>query len=196
MGAFGISRTPKNAAVIPIDQRGARSDASFHPAGKSSRADGSKTIRFVGPSDPNPVKASIEKTVSFAAEAGQLQLNAFEPIIAHSLFKSLLHLRQACITLDQRCVRGISANKAHMEATVRHSIGIVTALNPYIGYENASAIAKEAHASGSSVYDLVLSKGLLSRTELERILRPENLTRPGTLATRTGTRTGGKARQR
>ncbi len=127
-------------------------------------------------------------TVSFAAEAGQLQLNAFEPIIAHSLFKSLLHLTQACLTLDTRCVRGITANKEHMADAVKHSIGIVTALNPYIGYENASAIAKEAHASGKSVYDLVLSKGLLSRTELERILRPENLTQPGILAKRTRAR--------
>ncbi len=134
-------------------------------------------------------------TVSFAAEAGQLQLNAFEPIIAHSLFKSLLHLQQACLTLDQRCVRGITANKAHMAETVKHSIGIITALNPYIGYENASAIAKEAHASGGSVYDLVLNKGLLSRTELERILRPENLTRPGSLAPR-ARRGRGKTRER
>ena len=120
-------------------------------------------------------------TVSFAAEAGQLQLNAFEPIIAHSLFKSLLHLRQGCLTLSDKCVTGITANRAHLEATVKNSIGIVTALNPYIGYENASMIAKEAHASGKSVYELVLSRKLLSKVELDRILRPENLTRPRTI---------------
>jgi len=117
-------------------------------------------------------------TVSFAAEAGQLQLNAFEPIIAHSLFKSLLHLRQACLVLADKCVNGITANREHLEATVKNSIGIVTALNPYIGYENASMIAKMAHASGRGVYELVLEKKLLSKSELDRILQPENLTQP------------------
>src|ERR1700741_3862484 len=70
-------------------------------------------------------------TVTFAAEAGQLQLNAFEPVIAHSLFKSLNHLRNGCITLCERCVKGITANRADLRRTFEHSIGIVTALNPY-----------------------------------------------------------------
>ncbi|MGB8338601.1 MAG: aspartate ammonia-lyase [Burkholderiales bacterium] len=117
-------------------------------------------------------------TVSFAAEGGQMQLNAFEPIIAHSLFKSLSHLRQACITLADRCVRGITANREHMKNMVENSIGIVTALNPYIGYENSSAIAKEAYASGKSVVALVLEKGLLTRVQLDDIMKPESLTRP------------------
>ena len=117
-------------------------------------------------------------TVSFAAEGGQLQLNAFEPIIAHSLFKSLTHLRQACLTLAHRCVHGITANRDKLRRMVEESIGLVTALNPYIGYENASAIAREAQATGASVYELVLSKGLLSRERLDEIMRPESLTRP------------------
>ncbi|MDW8326344.1 MAG: aspartate ammonia-lyase, partial [Anaerolineales bacterium] len=117
-------------------------------------------------------------TVSFAAEAGQLQLNAFEPIIAHNLFNSLIYLRQGCLTLAERCVRGITANREHLRRTVANSIGIVTALNPYIGYENATAIAKEAHATGASVYDLVLAKGLLTKAQLDDILRPEVLTQP------------------
>jgi aspartate ammonia-lyase len=117
-------------------------------------------------------------TVSFAAEGGQLQLNAFEPIIAHSLFKSLTHLRQACLTLAHRCVHGITANRERLRRMVEESIGLVTALNPYIGYENASAIAQEAQATGASVYELVLSKGLLSRERLDEIMRPESLTRP------------------
>jgi aspartate ammonia-lyase len=123
-------------------------------------------------------------TVSFAAEAGQLQLNAFEPIIAHSLFKSIAHLRNGCLTLAERCVRGITANRAHLRRSVESSIGIVTALNPYIGYENATAVAKEAHATGQSVYDLVLAKGLLTKAELDEILRPEILTQPRPLPTR------------
>jgi aspartate ammonia-lyase len=123
-------------------------------------------------------------TISFAAEAGQLQLNAFEPIIAHSLFKSLLHLRQACLTLAKRCVTGITANRAHMEETVRNSIGIVTALNPYIGYENASNIAKEAFQSGASVYELVLKHKLMSKSALDEVLRAEVLTQPRAMLVR------------
>ncbi|GAB7546707.1 aspartate ammonia-lyase [Cupriavidus sp. 8B] len=121
-------------------------------------------------------------TVSFAAEAGQLQLNAFEPIIAHSLFKSVSHLRNGCLTLAERCVKGITANEERLRASVENSIGIVTALNPYIGYANATAVAQEAHATGGSVYEIVLQKGLLTREELDQILRPEVLTQPTPLS--------------
>jgi aspartate ammonia-lyase len=117
-------------------------------------------------------------TVSFAAEAGQLQLNAFEPVIAHSLFKSVMHLRNGCDTLRARCVTGITANREHLRRTVENSIGIVTALNPYIGYVNATQLAQEAHATGRSIYELVLEKGLLSKEQLDDILRPETLTQP------------------
>ena len=123
-------------------------------------------------------------TVTFAAEAGQLQLNAFEPVIAHNLFNSLIYLRNGCITLADRCVVGITANREQLRRSVENSIGIVTALNPYIGYENATAIAKEAHETGASVYDLVLTKGLMDRAELDRVLRPEVLTRPQPLPKR------------
>ncbi|MEJ5223314.1 MAG: aspartate ammonia-lyase [Anaerolineales bacterium] len=119
-----------------------------------------------------------DMTVTMAAEGGQLQLNAFEPIIAHSLFKSLKHLRQACLTLAERCVRGITANRERLRASVENSIGIVTALNPYIGYENATLVAKEAFVSGRSVAEVVLEKGLLTRAQLDDILRPEVLTQP------------------
>src|SRR3954468_19478966 len=89
-------------------------------------------------------------TVTMAAEAGQLQLNAFEPIIAHSLFESIAHLTAGCRILAERCVRGITANRELLRRSVEHSIGIVTALNPYIGYERATALAKEAHETGKS----------------------------------------------
>src|SRR4051812_4751769 len=117
-------------------------------------------------------------TVSFAAEAGQLQLNAFEPIIAHSLFKSLKHLRNGCLTLAERCVTGITANVPHLRRLVEHSIGIVTALKPHIGYANATTVAQEALATGKSVSELVLEKNLLSKERLAEILQPEVLTRP------------------
>jgi aspartate ammonia-lyase len=113
-----------------------------------------------------------------AAEGGQLQLNAFEPIIAHSLFESLTHLTAACDTLRTRCVVGITANVAHMRAMVDRSIGLVTALNRYIGYEQATQLAAEALDSDSDVASLVLARGLLTASELDRILQPENLTQP------------------
>jgi aspartate ammonia-lyase len=117
-------------------------------------------------------------TITLAAEAGQLQLNAFEPIIAHSLFKSVNHLRAGCLTLAERCVNGITANREHLRRGVENSIGIVTALNPYIGYANATEIAQEALVTGQSVYDLVLAKKLLTREQLDQILQPEVLTQP------------------
>jgi aspartate ammonia-lyase len=117
-------------------------------------------------------------TITMAAEAGQLQLNAFEPIIAHSLFKSIRHLRNGCTVLAERCVAGITANRAHLADTVKNSIGLVTALNPYIGYENATAIAREALETGRGVAELVLERGLLSADALTLLLTPERLTRP------------------
>jgi aspartate ammonia-lyase len=117
-------------------------------------------------------------TVSFAAEAGQLQLNAFEPVIAHSLFDSLRHLRNGCLTLSERCVDGITANRERLYEQVTHSIGLVTALNPYIGYTNATEVAQEALATGGSVADLVLARGLLTKEQLAEILRPDMLTQP------------------
>ncbi|MFM0180776.1 aspartate ammonia-lyase [Paraburkholderia nemoris] len=117
-------------------------------------------------------------TVSFAAEAGQLQLNAFEPIIAHSLFKSVAHLRAGCLTLAEKCVDGISANRERLLDLVENSIGIVTALNPYIGYVNATQVAQEALVSGRGVPEIVIEKGLLTRLQLDEILQPEMLTQP------------------
>src|SRR5574337_705671 len=114
-------------------------------------------------------------TVSFAAEAGQLQLNAFEPIIAHSLFKSVTHLRQACITLAEKCVRGITANREALRGSVERSLGIVTALNPYIGYAHATDVAQEAHRSGRGIAEVVLEKGLMTKEQLAEVLRPEVL---------------------
>jgi len=124
-----------------------------------------------------------DMTVTFAAEAGQLQLNAFEPIIAHSLFKSITHLRQGCLVLADRCVDGITANRDHLEAGVRNSIGIVTALNPYIGYANATEVAAEAHRTGRGVAELVEARGLMTAAALAEVLRPEVLTQPRLLAT-------------
>ncbi|MGW7006906.1 aspartate ammonia-lyase [Streptomyces sp. NPDC054933] len=112
-------------------------------------------------------------TITMAAEAGQLQLNAFEPIILHSLSESVTHLRAACLTLAERCVSGITANTERLRSMVENSIGLVTALNPHIGYTAATEIAKEALASGRAVGELVLEKGLLPPERLAALLRPE-----------------------
>lgn len=117
-------------------------------------------------------------TITFAAEAGQLQLNAFEPIIAYSLFRSVAHLEAACRTLETRCIRGITANRETLRASVENSIGLVTALNPYIGYEAATKVALEAFHSSRGVYELVLEGGLMTKDHLDRVLHPDALTRP------------------
>jgi len=118
-------------------------------------------------------------TVTMAAEAGQLQLNAFEPIIARSLFDSIDHLSAACGTLAVRCVGGITANAEFLRASVANSIGVVTALVPYLGYTAATDIAQEALTTGRGVADLVLAHGLLTREKLEDILgNPALLTSP------------------
>ncbi|HST72058.1 MAG TPA: aspartate ammonia-lyase, partial [Kocuria rosea] len=114
-------------------------------------------------------------TITMAAEGGQLQLNAFEPVIVHSLHKSVAHLRAACTTLTERCVRGITADEERLRASVENSIGLVTALNPHLGYATATAIAREALATGSGVAELVRERGLLTAEELAQILRPERL---------------------
>ncbi|HJQ21380.1 MAG TPA: aspartate ammonia-lyase [Gemmatimonadaceae bacterium] len=115
-------------------------------------------------------------TVTLAAEAGQLQLNVFEPVIAYRLLRSIETLRSACDVLRTRCVNGITANPERMRQFVEHSIGIVTALVPAIGYEKASQIAKEALERGRGVYELVLERGVLSREALDKLLNPDLMT--------------------
>jgi len=117
-------------------------------------------------------------TVTMAAEGGQLQLNAFEPIIAHSLFKSLYHLAAGCRTLGERCVGGITANRERARRLLDESTALVTALTPFIGYARSTEIAQEALATGARVYDLVLQKKLMGREELDKLLSPEMLTQP------------------
>jgi len=114
-------------------------------------------------------------TVTLAAGAGQLQLNVFEPIIAYRLLHSITILRNGCRVLRERCVDGITPNPDRMRWFVEHSIGIVTALVPILGYETATEIAKTALESGRGVYDLVLERGLMTREHLDRALNPETM---------------------
>jgi aspartate ammonia-lyase len=117
-------------------------------------------------------------TVTLAAEAGQLQLNVFEPIIAQSIFESIEMLRNGINTFNHRCVKGITANEKKCREYVEKSIGLVTALNPYLGYETSTQLAKEALETGKSPYELILEKKLLTKEQLEEILRPENMIKP------------------
>ena len=114
-------------------------------------------------------------TITMAAEAGQLELNVMEPIIAFSLSNGIHRLRQAMRTLQDRCVSGITANKERCRSMVENSIGIITALNPYLGYETSASIAKEALETDGSVIDIVLARNLLSREKLDDILAPEHM---------------------
>ncbi|WP_445401296.1 aspartate ammonia-lyase [Zobellella sp. An-6] len=116
--------------------------------------------------------------VTLAAEAGQLQLNAMEPLIIYNLLNSCRMLGEAIRMLDERCVRGIQANEAQCASHVANSIGIVTALVPHIGYDNASRIAGQALLSGAGVAELVRKEGLLSEAQLAAILSPAAMVAP------------------
>ncbi len=115
-------------------------------------------------------------TITMAAEAGQFELNAFEPIIFYQIFESITSLASAVKTLTTNCIDGITVNREVCEMHVNKSVGIVTALNPYIGYSNASKIAKESLNTGKSVRALVLEKKLLTEEELDKILNPYSMT--------------------
>jgi aspartate ammonia-lyase len=121
-------------------------------------------------------------TISFAAEAGQLQLNVMEPVIAYCLFQSIETLTQACYTLESKCVVGITANADRTKQMVLQSVGIVTALNPILGYEVSASIAKEAFDTGGNVIDIVRDRNLISEALLEKIFSIENLMNPKFIA--------------
>ncbi|BCS85219.1 aspartate ammonia-lyase [Prevotella herbatica] len=116
-----------------------------------------------------------DTTISFAAEAGQLELNVMEPVITESLFESLVWLSNAIDTLVEECILGITVNKERCYEMVKNSIGIVTALNPYIGYKTCTKVAKEALETDRSVYDIVLEQGLMTQEKLDEALNPKNM---------------------
>ena len=119
-----------------------------------------------------------ELCVTMAGEASQMELNAMEPVMAQCCFESVDLMCNAFDTLRTLCIEGITANPERCMAEVRNSIGIVTALNPYIGYDHSTEIAKKALETGRSVYDIVLEEGILTSEDLDRILDPKNMIRP------------------
>ena len=141
------------------------------------------------PGKVNPVIPEVVNQVAFrvigndlaitlASEAGQLELNVMEPIIVLSLFENIEMLVNAMNTLREKCIVGITANPEVCRHMVYNSIGLVTALNPYLGYETSTMLAKEALQSGKGIYDLVLEHKLMDEEELNKILRPENMVHP------------------
>ena len=119
-----------------------------------------------------------DTTITFAAEAGQLQLNVMEPVIAQCMFETISLLGNAAVNLAEKCVKGITVNREICERYVFNSIGLVTYLNPYIGHGNGDLVGKICAQTGKGVREVVLERGLLSEAELDRILSPENLMNP------------------
>jgi aspartate ammonia-lyase len=111
-------------------------------------------------------------TVTMAAEGGQLQLNAFEPVIAYSIFRSIARLSRAMDLLAIYCIDGITANEAILATSIENSISTVTALVPQIGYVAAMHIANDALATGASVKSLVLARGLLTPEDFDELVQP------------------------
>ena len=178
--ACKLSKTCNDLRLLSSGPQG-----GFNEINLPARAAGSSIM----PGKVNPVIPEVmnqiafevignDVTISMASEGGQLQLNAFEPIIGHSLFKSVQHLQAGCLTLARNCVTGITANRDLLLMRLKNSAGLATALNPYIGYESATLVAREALRTGRPVNELVLEMGLLDRETLDRILRPEVLTAP------------------
>ncbi len=117
-------------------------------------------------------------TVTLAAEAGQLELNVMEPVIVQSIFESIEMLKNGMETLKYRCIDGITANKERCGELVKNSIGLITALNPVLGYEQSTKLAKEALETNRGVYELALEKKLLTGKQLDEILNPANMIKP------------------
>lgn len=118
-------------------------------------------------------------TITMAAEAGQLELNAFEPIIFYCLFQSIDTLGYAVQTFVDNCVTGITANETRCRYFVENSVGIITAICPYVGYQKAAEIAKEAIKTGESVKKLIIEQGILTEEQMDEILDPVQMTEPG-----------------
>jgi aspartate ammonia-lyase len=142
------------------------------------------------PGKVNPVMAEVlnqsafqvvgnDLTISMASEAGQFELNVMEPVIVFNLLQSIKVMTNVLTAFREHCLSGITANKERMEAYVNNSVGVITAINPHVGYETAASIAKEAIESGRPVREIVLERNVLTAEELDTILHPFEMTNPG-----------------
>jgi fumarate hydratase, class II len=120
-----------------------------------------------------------QTTVAMAASQGHFELNVFKPVIANAVLQSIRLLGDAMRSFADNCVAGIEANEARIDELMRNSLMLVTALAPKIGYDNAAKIAKTAHRNGTTLREEALKSGLVTAEEYDRIVRPEDMTRPG-----------------
>ena len=141
------------------------------------------------PGKVNPVLAELTAMVGFqvvgndaavamAVQAGQLELNVMMPTMAHNVLQSVTILTNTLRELDERCVRGITANRARCEFYAQSTIALATALNPYIGYQKAAELVKESVATGRSIVELAREKGVLSEEQIREVLDPKKMTEP------------------
>lgn len=175
--AVKLSKTCNDLRLLSSGPRAGIGEIALPPVQAGSSIMPGK-INPVIPEVVNQVAFSVignDITITMAAEAGQLQLNAFEPVIVSALLQSIAHLGSACRVLAERCVDGITANPEIMAKRVAESIGLATALNPLIGYYAATEVAKEALATGQTVPAVVLARNLLSEEALRQALQPERL---------------------
>lgn len=142
------------------------------------------------PGKVNPVMAEVlnqsafqvvgnDLTISMASEAGQFELNVMEPVIVFNLLQSIKIMKNVFTVFHEHCLKGITANKERLEAYVNNSVGVITAINPHVGYETAASVAREAIVLNRPVRDIVLERGVLTEEELDTILNPFEMTHPG-----------------
>lgn len=176
--AVGLSKMANDFRILSSGPR-----TGFHEINLPPRQNGSSIM----PGKVNPVIPEVvsqvafsivgnDMTISMAAEAGQLELNAFEPVIFYKLFESIRMMSGALQTLVDNCVTGITANEAHCEDLVNHSVGIITALCPYLGYSVAADVAKAAMKKDISVRDELIARNLLKPEEIDRYMNPYEMT--------------------
>jgi aspartate ammonia-lyase len=181
--AVKLSKTSNDLRLLSSGPRAGLDEINLPPRQAGSSIMPGK-VNPVIPEVVNQIAFAVignDVTVTMAAEAGQLQLNAFEPIMCRALMMSITQLRQGCYVLADACVSGITANVEKLRLSVEQSIGLVTAISPILGYENATIVAQKALADGTSVREVVLELGLMTEAEFSEVLgNIDALVRPAT----------------
>jgi aspartate ammonia-lyase len=181
--AVKLSKTSNDLRLLSSGPRAGLDEINLPPRQAGSSIMPGK-VNPVIPEVVNQIAFAVignDVTVTMAAEAGQLQLNAFEPIMCRALMMSITQLRQGCYVLADACVSGITANVEKLRLSVEHSIGLVTVISPLLGYENATIVAQKALADGTSVRQVVLELELMTAAQFDELLgNIDALVRPRT----------------
>lgn len=179
--AVGLSKMSNDLRLMSSGPRTGFGEINLPPKQNGSSIMPGK-VNPVIPEVMNQVAFNIignDVTITMAAEAGQLELNAFEPVIFYNLFQSIETLTSGVDTFTENCIKGITANEERCKGLVENSVGIITAICPSVGYKVASNVAKTALKTGESVIDIILREGILKESELGKILHPRTMTEPG-----------------